>query len=127
MIIRSLNQLPVITAGDQSQLREYFNPSKEPIFEKVSYSLAHAKVAKSSATIPHKLSSSEVYFILEGNGIMHINGESREVTKYDVVYIRPHSIQYIENTGEKDLEFLCIVEPAWKPECEIILPDIKQS
>jgi len=31
------------------------------------------------------------------------------------------SEQYIENTGSGNLQFLCIVEPAWKPEDEIIL------
>jgi len=30
------------------------------------------------------------------------------------VFIPANSSQYIENTGNEDLVFLCIVNPAWK-------------
>lgn len=34
------------------------------------------------------------------------------------IYIPPHSKQFIENNGSVNLKFLCIVDPAWKPEDE---------
>lgn len=42
---------------------------------------------------------------------MHINEESKEVEKDCAVYVPPSSIQFIKNTGNEDLEFLCIVCP----------------
>jgi len=35
-----------------------------------------------------------------------------------VIYIPPNSVQRIKNIGPNDLIFLCIVDPAWKPEDE---------
>lgn len=52
---------------------------------------------------------------------MHINREKTMVKARDTVYIPPRSIQHIENVGRSDLEFLCIVSPAWEPSCEKII------
>jgi mannose-6-phosphate isomerase-like protein (cupin superfamily) len=74
-------------------------------------------------TLPHKLKNSEVYYIIKGTGTIYINNERKLVEKNDTVYIPPDAVQFIENTGEKNLEFLCIVDPAWTPETETILKD----
>ncbi len=39
----------------------------------------------------------------------------------DTVYIAPYSTQRITVLGPEDLEFLCIVDPAWREEDEEIL------
>ncbi|MEO0190016.1 MAG: cupin domain-containing protein, partial [candidate division WOR-3 bacterium] len=72
-------------------------------------------------TLKHRLKYSEVYFILKGTGVMHINTEKRCVRPGDTIYIPPGSIQFIENKSKKPLEFLCIVDPAWEPDCEEVL------
>ena len=69
----------------------------------------------------HKMSSSEIYYILEGNGELKINEEAYKLEKDDSAYVPPNSKQFIENTGSINLRFLCIVEPAWKAEDEILL------
>jgi mannose-6-phosphate isomerase-like protein (cupin superfamily) len=55
---------------------------------------------------------------MSGNGLMHIDKESFKVGPDCAVYIRPHAAQYIENTSDSDLIFLCIVDPAWREEDE---------
>ena len=50
-----------------------------------------------------------------------IDDESRDVGPGCAVYIPPGAVQSIENTGAGDLIFLCIVDPAWRPEDEEIL------
>lgn len=52
---------------------------------------------------------------------MHLDGEVREVGPGDTVCIPPRAVQYIDNTGTGDLVFLCIVDPAWRPEDEMVL------
>ena len=37
------------------------------------------------------------------------------------VYIPPNAVQSIENIGSEPLAFVCIVDPAWQPENEIVL------
>ena len=52
---------------------------------------------------------------------MHINNESETVGPQDTIYIPPEAIQYIENKGSTELEFICIVDPAWRSEDEMVL------
>jgi mannose-6-phosphate isomerase-like protein (cupin superfamily) len=121
MIIKDINGIKNITAGDGSSLRELFHPGKGPF--PFGYSLAQAVVKPRGKTVPHRLKSSEVYCILEGRGLMHVGEEMAEVAAGQAVYVPPFHIQFIENTGEADLAFLCIVDPAWQPEDEEVLPD----
>jgi mannose-6-phosphate isomerase-like protein (cupin superfamily) len=118
MFVKHLRECREFTAGDGSMLREFLHPEKTDL--KIGYSLAHAKVGRGQTTKPHKLKSCEVYYIIEGQGLMHIDEESFEVKPNCAVYIPPNARQYIENTGECDLKFLCIVEPAWRQEDEKI-------
>ena len=70
------------------------------------------------ASLPHTLDSSEVYYILDGNGTMYIENEEQSVKKGDIVFVPPKAKQYISNTGSIPLAFLCVVEPFWKEEEE---------
>ncbi len=119
MFIRKLKDCEEFTAGDGSLLRELLHPDKAGLA--LRYSLAHALVKPGQTTMLHSLKTSEVYYILDGEGIMHIGEESAKVHSGDAIYIPPHSRQYIQNTGKTDLIFLCIVDPAWRREDEAIL------
>jgi mannose-6-phosphate isomerase-like protein (cupin superfamily) len=119
MIIKSLASMTGFKAGDTSFLRELLHPDKEPL--DIGYSLAHAVIKPGQKTRPHRLKSAEVYYVLEGRGLMHIDGERAEVEPGQAVYIPPRAVQFIENTGPNDLAFLCIVDPAWRAGQEEIL------
>ena len=121
MFIRSLDDCEAFVAADRSLLRELLHPDKAAL--DVRYSLAHATVRPGERTAVHRLATAEVYYVLQGTGTMFIDDESRKVGAGCTVYIPPGATQYIENTGERDLLFLCIVDPAWQPEDEEILPD----
>ncbi|MFH1878320.1 MAG: cupin domain-containing protein [Candidatus Omnitrophota bacterium] len=116
MFIRKFEECEEFTAGDNSVLREFLHPDKQEI--NIRYSLAHAVVGPGKVSLPHKLTASEVYYIIRGEGIMHIGDESGTVVERCAIYIPPGAVQYIENTGKKDLEFICIVDPAWRAEYE---------
>ena len=119
MFIRDSAECEAFTAGDNTFLRELFNPLKEDM--ELRYSLAHAVVKPGKISYEHSLRSSEVYYILDGMGRMYINDETAEVKAGQAVYIPPHARQRIMNIGKKDLIFLCIVDPAWRPEDEEVL------
>ncbi|MFC1683341.1 cupin domain-containing protein [Candidatus Zixiibacteriota bacterium] len=116
MFIKDLKNCAQFQAGDGSILRELLNPLKEAI--RVNYSLAHALLRPGQATLDHRLLSAEVYYIIEGAGQMFIDEEQAEVSSGQAVYIPPGAVQRIRNTGQGDLVFLCIVDPAWRPEDE---------
>ncbi|MES2224118.1 MAG: cupin domain-containing protein [Patescibacteria group bacterium] len=120
MFIRSLKNCSEFVAGDGTKLRELFNPLKDKELD-LRYSFAHATIAPGNISLAHKLKTSEVYYILKGKGLMYIDGEEKEVSEGDIIYIPPFAEQKIKNIDNIDLEFICIVDPAWKPEDEIIL------
>lgn len=119
MIIRSIHDTGFMQAGDGSVLKELLNPAKEPLALRTS--LAHAEVAPGRTTRAHRLAGSEVYYILEGRGRMHIDAEEAEVSEGQAVYIPPRAVQFIENPGPGVLRFLCLVDPAWTPSSEEVL------
>ena len=119
MIIKSLRGAAESKAGDESSLKELLHPSKEPL--QIGYSLAHAVVNPGDKTLPHRLKSAEVYYVLEGRGLMHIGPEQEEVGPGQAVYIPPGEVQFIENAGPGRLAFLCIVDPAWAAGDEEVL------
>jgi mannose-6-phosphate isomerase-like protein (cupin superfamily) len=119
MLIKHLTGCRQFTAGDNTLLREILHPGKDDV--SLRYSLAHAIVKPGQTSLPHTLRTSEVYYILEGQGLMTIDGETTPVGPGDTIYIPPGAVQYIENKGDTDLAFLCIVDPAWRPEDEVVL------
>ena len=119
MFISDLKNCEEFIAGDNTILRELLHPAKADL--NLRYSLAHARVKPGKASYRHKLKTSEVYYILEGEGIMHIDDESRKVAPNQAIYIPPDAVQFIENTGNIDLVFLCIVDPAWRLEDEEVV------
>ncbi|HLD31773.1 MAG TPA: cupin domain-containing protein [Patescibacteria group bacterium] len=119
MFIKDLQNCREFTAGDNTILRELLHPGKMDLGFR--YSLAHAVLKPGLTSQPHKLKTSEVYYILEGEGIMYIDKENAKVRAGQAIYIPPHSEQYIKNPGTTDLKFLCIVDPAWRVEDEEVL------
>lgn len=121
MLITDISQIPYQEVMDRSLLGELFHP--KDFGDRVSsrYSIAHARVASGQETLPHTLlRSSEVYYILQGTGLMHIGTEEKQVSAGQLVYIPPGSVQFIKNTGDNELIFLAIVDPAWTAEDEIL-------
>lgn len=118
MLIQKLSACPEFVAGDGTLLRELLHPDKQSIA--VRYSLAHAIVPIGQTSFPHALTTSEVYYILSGQGEMHIDDECQTVEPGDAVYIPPHAKQFIRNTGTEPLVFICLVDPAWRQADETI-------
>jgi mannose-6-phosphate isomerase-like protein (cupin superfamily) len=122
MLIKKLQDCKEFVAGDNTVLRELLHPDKADV--KCRYSFAPATIKSGKSSTPHSLKTSEVYYILEGEGVMHIGNESFQVSKNQLVYIPPNSKQYITNSGAIDLKFICIVDPAWNVKDEMILNQI---
>jgi mannose-6-phosphate isomerase-like protein (cupin superfamily) len=119
MSLRKLDECKVITALDGTILRELINPLHDGPELKLGYSIAHALIKPGSASYPHRLTrASEVYYFLQGEGLMHVEEQQFEVNAGTVVYVPPNAKQYLENTGDTDIAFLCIVDPYWRPEDE---------
>ncbi len=119
MLIKRLKDCREISAGDRTRLRELLHPERDAV--DIRYSLAVAWIASGQKSQPHRLKTAEVYYVVRGSGVMHIGDDVAEVAAGDAIYIPPESVQWLENTGREGIEFICIVDPAWRPEDEEIL------
>ena len=123
MLIRDSSASPHICVLDHSMLCELLHPDKVPGAEDVACSIAHAIVPAGKSTLPHKLQkSTELYYILEGTGIMTIGDETAPVRPGQIVLIPPGAVQHIHNTDHCDLVFFCVVSPKWQARNEVLVP-----
>lgn len=66
--------------------------------------MAHVKVHR------HKRQE-QVYHVIEGEGLMHIDGKDHVVRKHDFIFLPPGVDHSISNTGLVDLVFLVVTSP----------------
>lgn len=119
MLIKDSARADYFMALDKTLLCELLHPEREPGNLKMGYSLAQAVLKPGRSSLPHKLkTASEVYYILEGEGLLVIGEESERVRPGQAIYIPPNSVQFLRNIGEQDLKFLCLVSPPWRIEEE---------
>lgn len=119
MTIKKLEDIDVIDGGEGTLIRQIFHPHNT--LNGIRYSISHSVLKPGKRSKLHKMKTSEIYYILQGEGILKIEENSFNVSKDQTIYIPPHSKQSIENTGKEELRFLCIVDPAWKLDDEIVL------
>ena len=117
MILKEIDKLESFLGEEGTEIRQIFHPHNT--LNGIRYSIAHSKISPGKTSIPHKLKSSEVYYVLNGEGIIHVNDKTKKIHMRQSIFVPAFSKQYIENTGKTDLEVLCIVDPAWKQEDEI--------
>ncbi|HEY6639726.1 MAG TPA: cupin domain-containing protein [Nitrospiraceae bacterium] len=115
----TLAERPEFLAGDHTVLRELLHPAKQPLA--LGYSLAHGILASGARSKWHRLTSSEVYYIIAGQGRLTVDDTVVSVEPGSVVYVPPGGKQFLENNGPTAIEFLCLVDPAWRPEDEEVL------
>ena len=58
----------------------------------------------------HKVQE-QVYHVLDGEGMMEMDGKRQVVRKHDVIYIPPGVQHAISNTGLTDLTFIVVTTP----------------
>jgi mannose-6-phosphate isomerase-like protein (cupin superfamily) len=85
MLIRSVSNGFHFQALDQTTICELLHPEREGLY--IPYSLAYATLKPGTASLPHLLQqSSEVYFIREGQSIVHIDDEVSQVSQGQAVF-----------------------------------------
>ncbi|MCG3777865.1 MAG: Oxalate-binding protein [Nitrospira sp.] len=119
MVHVTLADRPEFLAGDHTVLRELLHPTKQPLA--LGYSLAQGTLAPGARSKWHRLTSSEVYYIIAGSGRLSVDDSVVLVGPGSVIYVPPGGKQSLENSGSTTIEFLCLVDPAWRLEDEEVL------
>ncbi len=114
MDIRSYDAAEPFTTTDGSTIRSLLDLSVAPV---ANHSLAEASLPAAGRTERHHHKvSEEMYYLLEGEALMEIDGEERRVTAGDAILIPVGAWHQITNTGDADLRFLCTCSPPWTAE-----------
>ena len=119
MITKKIQDTAPINADEGTEIRQIFHPHNT--LDGIRYSLAQSTIQPGKKSKSHKMKTSEVYFVLEGKGVLHIDGIPIIIEEHQSVFVPPFSIQYLENTCNEELKVLCIVDPAWKKDDEVLL------
>jgi mannose-6-phosphate isomerase-like protein (cupin superfamily) len=119
MFVRDFRTCREITSRDGCRLRQLFNPLEDDL--ELGYSFAIARLNPGESASLHRLKSSEVYYILTGRGELDIDQDTVQVQPGQAIYVPPGAKQRIRNTGQDELGFICIVDPAWRTEDEEII------
>lgn len=101
----------VINTPHGSEIRPLMDRTTSPINQ---CSLAE-EILPPGATVPphHHEVLEEVYYILEGSGLMTVGDEQREVSAGDAVYIPRHHRHTLTNTGAEPMRILLVCGPAF--------------
>jgi len=113
LTIKHLDQQKPFITKDGSTIRSILDCTNAPVKKQ---SLAEATVPAGGATERHyhKLSE-EFYYILEGQGMVEIDGESSKVAPGDAILIPAKSWHQIM-AADDSLRFLCCCAPPYSHE-----------
>jgi mannose-6-phosphate isomerase-like protein (cupin superfamily) len=114
MEVRNRDQAEAFTTLDGSTIRVLLDARLGGAFKQ---SLAEATLAPGTSTRRHyHARTEEIYVVLEGGGLMEVEGRRREVGPGDAVLIPPRAWHEIRAGEEGELRFLCCCAPPYSDE-----------
>jgi mannose-6-phosphate isomerase-like protein (cupin superfamily) len=112
--IRSLADATPFTTKDGSEIRSLLDLTTAPV---ENQSLAEATLGPGGATERHyHRESEELYFVLEGEGEMEVDGERALVGAGDAILIPPGAWHQIRASEQGSLRILCSCSPPYRHE-----------
>ena len=111
MIVVNRRRAAVINTPHGSEIR--------PLIDRTTSSIERCSLAEeilppgASVGRHHHVSTEEVYYILEGSGVMTVGDESRAVSAGDAVFIPRDHAHTLTNTGHSPLTLLLVCGPAY--------------
>jgi len=113
-VIRSTSAQPgEVFTRERCYIREILNDPAVP-----QVSLAECRVLPGVTTELHRLSVDEWYLVVEGRGLVEVDGQApAAVGPGDTVVIPKGKSQRIRNDGPGELHFRCICLPRFTDDC----------
>ena len=117
MKIINRNKVQVIHTLHNSELRPLIDRTTTAITQ---CSLAEEMLPPGAAVTPHHHRElEEIYYLIEGQGLMTVGDEQQEVSAGDAIYV-PRGLRHsLKNTGDTPIRLLVACGPAFFYEDEI--------
>ncbi len=111
MHVTHRSKIEPFLAEDGSLVRELAAPGNSPL---TGHSLAEIRHPAGTASREHShLVAEEVYYVLEGEGVVRVDGQARAIGPGDVVVISPGQRHQVAQQGAGDLLLLVTCVPAY--------------
>ncbi len=123
MDVININTVEPFTTKDGSEIRELLAYRNSCLRNQ---SLAEARLPPgASTTCHHHVKTEEIYYVLEGHGLMKIGTDQRSVGPGDAIAIPPGAFHQMANAGQSILKFLCCCAPTYEHD-DTVLQDASQ-
>ena len=118
MIITNRDRANIIKTRHGSEIR--------PLIDRTTAGITRCSLAEEvllpgqSVTPHHHREIEEVYYIVEGRGVMTVGDEQREIAAGDAVFIPRGHRHTLANTGTEPIKLLLVCGPAFFYEDEVL-------
>ena len=118
MIVTNRERANVIKTRHGSEIR--------PLVDRTTSAITQCSLAEEillpgqSVTPHHHREIEEVYYIIEGRGVMTVGREQREVAAGDAIFIPRGNRHTLANTGTEPIKLLLVCGPAFFYQDEVL-------
>lgn len=116
IMCKNLSDCKYLEEPGNMRVAELLNPENPDQDLALNYSIAHSIIKPGENIAPHMMKNPEVHYILEGEGVLYIDGLPVELCQDQLIYIPAGAVQTTFNTGNTTLKFLAIDQPGWSEE-----------
>ncbi len=117
MIIVNRKNTAVIHTLHGSEIRPLIDRTTSAITQ---CSLAEEILLPGQEVTPHRHQTiEEIYYVVEGLGVMTVGDEQREVSAGDAIFIPRHHRHTLKNTGTEPIKLILVCGPAFFYEDEV--------
>ena len=103
---------------DKAYVKEIASPRNSGVKQ---CSLAEVTIKPGNSVLEHyHKESEELFYILHGQGVMSVEGETCSVSEGDTVIVLPGMVHKVKNVGDKDLVMLVMCSPSYRDEDQVI-------
>jgi mannose-6-phosphate isomerase-like protein (cupin superfamily) len=113
MTVSNRNQVDPFVGEDGAVILELASPSNSALRR---HSLAEIRPPGTASREHYHTEVEEVYYIMEGQGSLRVDGETRDIAPGDVVVIVPGQRHKVWQEGDGDLVMLVTCAPAYSEE-----------
>jgi len=111
MLIVNRHNTKIVSTPHGSEIRPLIDRTTSPINQ---CSLAEEVLPPGASVTPHHHEViEEIYYVVEGDGVMRIDDEEREVVAGDAIYIPRFARHTLTNTGNGPMKILLVCGPAF--------------
>ena len=106
MSIKEDAKINFIQGEENAKIKQYFDPKNTS--NGISYSLAQFTLEIGEKTKLHKIKSSEIYYILEGNGKLRIDGNEFELKRMIQYMCLQIQNNFLKTLDQKNYNFCAL-------------------